>query len=231
MNEHNTIIPLEIQDHVAMLEGRGVLLRGNKARDMSDVRHDDGTDPIRDGARHHRESWQVGRTTPVSATPLGVHFVLERVEVDGCVGDFLLGCVVTVGQVPTTWQAEAHDARVRTSSTKQPLTSRPWWVQLRDWFQFQRWRKAWTPLLRREVSRVVRAVDITGGQLFIDLISKVEGEDGLRASIHQTFHWSTNSVHKMEQGSGTSSHAADSVKFSREYEIPSSDTLVTSAEV
>ena len=125
MNEHNTIIPLEIQDHVAMLEGRGVLLRGNKARDMSDVRHDDGTDLIRDGARHHRESWQVGRTTPVSATPLGVHFVLERLEVDGCVGDFLLGCVVTVGQVPTTWQAEAHDARVRTSSTKQQLTSRP----------------------------------------------------------------------------------------------------------
>ena len=88
MNEHNTIILLEIQDHVAMLEGRGVLLRGNKARDMSDVRHDDGTDLIRDGARHHRESWQVGRTTPVSATPLGVHFVLERLEVDGCVGDF-----------------------------------------------------------------------------------------------------------------------------------------------
>ena len=61
--------------------------------------------------------------------------------------------------------------------------------------------------------RVVRAVDITDGQFFIDLISKVESEDGLRASIHQTFHWSTDSVHKMEQGSGTSSHAADSVIF------------------
>ena len=30
------------RDHVAMLEGRGVLLRGNKARDVSDVRHEDG---------------------------------------------------------------------------------------------------------------------------------------------------------------------------------------------
>ena len=81
----------------------------------------------------------------------------------------------------------------------------------------------------------MRAVDTTDGQLFtdfvIDLIFKVEGEDGLRASIYQTFHWSTNSVHKMEQGSGTSSHAADSVKFSREFEIPSPDTLVTSAKV
>ena len=79
----------------------------------------------------------------------------------------------------------------------------------------------------------MRAVDITDGQLFIDLISKVEGEDGFRASIHQTFHWSMNSVHKMEQGSGTSSHAADSVKIflSRENEISSSDTLGISAEV
>ena len=65
----------------------------------------------------------------------------------------------------------------------------------------------------REVFRVVRAVDTTDGQLFIDLIFKVEGEDGLRASIYQTFHWSTNPVHKMEQGSRTSSHAADSVKI------------------
>ena len=44
---------------------------------------------------------------------LGVHTVRERLEVDGCGGDLLLGCVVTVGQVPTTWQAEAHEARVR----------------------------------------------------------------------------------------------------------------------
>ena len=45
--------------------------------------------------------------------------------------------------------------------------------------------------------REVRAVDITDGEFFsIDLISKVESEDGLRASIHQTFHWSTGSVHK-----------------------------------
>ena len=70
--------------------------------------------------------------------------------------------------------------------------------------------------------RVVRAVDTTDGQLFIDLISKVEGEDGLRASIHQTFHWSTNSIHKMEQGSGTSSHAADSVKFFERVRNPKS---------
>ena len=55
------------RDHVAMLEGRGVLLLGNKARDVSDVRHEDGTNLIRDGARHHRESWQGGRSTPVSA--------------------------------------------------------------------------------------------------------------------------------------------------------------------
>ena len=52
---------------------------------------------IRDGARHHRESWQGGRSTPVSATPLGVHTVRERLEVGECGGD-LLGCVVTVGQ-------------------------------------------------------------------------------------------------------------------------------------
>ena len=67
-----------------------------------------------------------------------------------------------------------------------------------------------------EVLRVVRAVDTIDGQLFIDLIFKVEGEDGLRASIYQTFHWSTNAVHKMEQGSRTSSHAADFVKLSPE---------------
>ena len=36
------------RDHVAMLEGRGVLLRGNKARDVSDVRHEDVTNLIRD---------------------------------------------------------------------------------------------------------------------------------------------------------------------------------------
>ena len=42
----------------------------------------------------------------------GVNTVRERHEVDGCGGDLLLGSVVTVGQVPTTWQAEAHDARV-----------------------------------------------------------------------------------------------------------------------
>ena len=96
------------RDHVAMLDGRGVLLRGNKARDVSDVRHKDGTNLIRDGARHHRESWQGGRSTPVSATTLGVHTARERLEVDGCGGD-LLGCVVTVGQ---------DDARVRCQQSR-----------------------------------------------------------------------------------------------------------------
>ena len=62
----------------------------------------------------------------------------------------------------------------------------------------------------------MRAVDTIDGQLFIDLILKVEGEDGLRANIYETFYWSTNSVHKMEQGSRTSSHAADVVKISPE---------------
>ena len=39
-----------------------------------------------------------------------------------------------------------------TSSTKQQFTSRPWWVQLRNWFQRHRWRKAWTPQLRHSAS-------------------------------------------------------------------------------
>ena len=73
-----------------------------------------------------------------------------------------------------------------------------------------------SPSCSREVSCVVRAVDTIDGQLFIGLISKVEGEDGLHASIHQILHWSTNSVHKMEQGSGTSSYAAELVKISSE---------------
>ena len=68
----------------------------------------------------------------------------------------------------------------------------------------------------REVLRVVRAVDTIDGQLFIDLIFKVEGEDGLRASIYQIFHWSTNPVHKMEQGSRTPRHVAVFVKISPE---------------
>ena len=59
----------------------------------------------------------------------------------------------------------------------------------------------------------MRAVDTIDGQLFIDLTFKVEGEDVLRVSIYQIFHWSTNPVHKMEQGSRTSSDAADLVKI------------------
>ena len=89
------------RDHVAMLEGKGVLLRGNKARDVS-------ANLIRDGARHHRESWQGGRSTPVSATPLGVHTIRKRLEVGECGGD-LLGCVVTVGQ---------NDERVRCQQSR-----------------------------------------------------------------------------------------------------------------
>ena len=65
------------------------------------------------------------------------------------------------------------------------------------------------------ILRVVRAVVTIDGQLSIDLIFKVEGEDGLCASIYQIFHWSTNPVHKMEQGSRSSSHAADLVKISQ----------------
>ena len=42
---------------------------------------------------------------------------------------------------------------------------------------------------------VVRSVDTIDGQHFIDLILKVEGEDGLCASIFQIFYWSTNPVH------------------------------------
>ena len=118
------------RDHVAMLEGRGVLLRGNEARDVSDVRHEDGANLIRDGAEPRKiDGARLGRGTTekhgraedqrlfpqlfvFDDACLGVNTVWERLEVDGCGGDLLLGCVVTVGQVPTTWQAEAHDARV-----------------------------------------------------------------------------------------------------------------------
>ena len=37
----------------------------------------------------------------------------------------------------------------------------------------------------------MRAIDTTKCQLSVDLIVKVEGEDGLLASIYQIFHWST----------------------------------------
>ena len=59
----------------------------------------------------------------------------------------------------------------------------------------------------------MRAVDTIDGQLFIDWIFKVEGEDGLRANIYQSFHWSTNLVPNMEMGKRTSSHATDVVKI------------------
>ena len=39
--------------------------------------------------------------------------------------------------------------------------------------------------------RAVRAIDTTKCQLSVDLIVKVEGEDGFPANIHQIFHWST----------------------------------------
>ena len=89
-----------------------------------------------------------------------------------------------------------------------------------------------SPSCLREVSCVVRAVDTIDGQLFIDLISKVEGEDGLRASIHQTFHWSTNSVHKIEQGKWNIKPCRRfRQNLFREYENLSPDTLVTSVKV
>ena len=113
-----------------MLEGGVVLLRGNEARDGIDVRHEDGANLIRDGAVPRKiDGARVGRGTTENHgraedqrlfpqllvfddAGLGVNTVRERLEVDGCGGDLLLGSVVTVGQVPTTGQAEAHDARV-----------------------------------------------------------------------------------------------------------------------
>ena len=106
------------RDHVAMLEGRGMLLRGNEPRDVSDDHHEDGINLIRDGAEPRKIKWCEGRPRPPQLlvfddAHLGVHIVRERLEVEECGRDLLLGCVVTVGQVPTTWQAEAHDAQVR----------------------------------------------------------------------------------------------------------------------
>ena len=79
----------------------------------------------------------------------------------------------------------------------------------------------------REVSRVVRAVDITDGQLSIDLISKVEGEDGLRASI------SDLPLEYELRPQKWNPHAMPPIpsNLPREYEIPSPDTSVTSAKV
>ena len=123
------------RDHVAMLEGRGMLLRGNEPRDVSDVHHEDGINLIREGVEPRKiNGARVGRGTTENHgcaeeqrlfpqllvfddARLGVHIVRERLEVEGCGGDLLLGCVVTVGQVPTTWQAEAHDARFRCNQT------------------------------------------------------------------------------------------------------------------
>ena len=66
------------------------------------------------------------------------------------------------------------------------------------------------------VQTAVRAVDTLDGQLVINWTCKVEGEDGLRANIYQSFHWSPNLVLKMELGKGTSSHATDYFKISPE---------------
>ena len=107
-----------------------MLLRGNEAQDVSDVHHEDGINLIRDGAEPRKiDGATIGRGTTENHgraeeqrlfpqllvfddARLGVLTVRERLEVEGCGGDLLLGCVVTVSQVPTTWQAEAHDARV-----------------------------------------------------------------------------------------------------------------------
>ena len=48
-------------------KGEGCCFLATRPRDVSDVRHEDGTNLIRDGARHHSESWHGGRSTPVSA--------------------------------------------------------------------------------------------------------------------------------------------------------------------
>ena len=52
------------RDHVAMLEGRGMLLRGNEAQNVSDVRHEDSINLIRDGAEPRKiDGARVGRGT------------------------------------------------------------------------------------------------------------------------------------------------------------------------
>ena len=79
---------------------RGMLLRGNEARDVSDVHHEDGTNLIRDGAEPRKiESASVGRGTTENHgraeeqrlfpqllvfddARLGVHTVRERLEVE-----------------------------------------------------------------------------------------------------------------------------------------------------
>ena len=86
----------------------------------------------------------------------------------------------------------------------------------------------------REVFRVVRAVDTIDGQSFIDLIFKVESEDGLRASIYQT---STGVRTPSTKWNREVEHQAmpqiPSKKFFPlgEYEIPSPVTLVTTAKL
>ena len=112
-----------------------MLLRGNEPRDVSDVHHEDGINLIRDGAEPRKiNGARVGRGTTENHgcaeeqrlfpqllvfddAHLGVLIVRERPEVEECGGDLLLDCVVTVCQVPTTWQAEADDARLRCNQT------------------------------------------------------------------------------------------------------------------
>ena len=83
----------------------------------------------------------------------------------------------------------------------------------------------------REVFRVVRAVDTIACQLLIDLIFKVEGEDGFRASIYQILTRVRTPSTKWNSEVEHQAMSQISSKFSREYEYPSLDTLVTSAKV
>ena len=76
-------------------------------------------------------------------------------------------------------------------------------------------------------SRVVRAIDTTNGQLSVDSIVRVEGEDKPLTGIHQTSQWSTNSVH----GNGTQATLQLPSNLPREYHTPSLDMSVPRAKV
>ena len=59
-------------------------------------------------------------------------------------------------------------------------------VKLRDWLQNKRCHKSWSPQLHQtfRLSRLTcHAIDTTKGQLTVDLIVKVVGEDKLLTSI------------------------------------------------
>mmetsp|Transcript_41191 Transcript_41191/g.106299 ORF Transcript_41191/g.106299 Transcript_41191/m.106299 type:complete len:371 (+) Transcript_41191:231-1343(+) len=116
------------RDHVAMLEGRRVLARGNQARDVRDVSHEQGSDLVGDlpellevhdprvgggTAQDHGRAEDQGRLAQlleVDEPGLVVHLVRQRLEVDGRRRDSLLRSVVTMRQVAAAGQVQAHDA-------------------------------------------------------------------------------------------------------------------------